>query len=112
MLSGDTEMVSGHGKPSSTNYLEILLNFYKFILVVLKREETAAFCPMHETIHWFQYLLFGSPAGEKEPNTLTEAGSLAVGLNALLTEMTLNDSEVSLPADFPARIVSFILCEY
>ncbi|KAF8322333.1 uncharacterized protein EI90DRAFT_3131179 [Cantharellus anzutake] len=100
ILSGDTEMVSGHGKPSRTNYLEILLNFYKFIHMVLKREETAMTHPMHETIHWFQYLLFGSSVGE-EPNVLMEAGSISVGLNALLAEMDLNDSEVGPPAESP-----------
>ncbi|KAF8322854.1 uncharacterized protein EI90DRAFT_3020009 [Cantharellus anzutake] len=102
ILSGDTEMVSGHGKPSRMNYLEILLNFYKFIHMVLKQEETAMTCPMHETIHWFQYLLFGSSVGE-EPNVLMEAGSISVGLNALLAEMDLNDSEVGPPAESPVR---------
>ncbi|KAF8330136.1 uncharacterized protein EI90DRAFT_3016873 [Cantharellus anzutake] len=102
ILSGDTEMVSGHGKPSRMNYLEILLNFYKFIHMVLKREETAMTRPMHETIHWFQYMLFGSSVGE-EPNVLMEAGSISVGLNALLAEMDLNDSEVGPPAESPVR---------
>jgi hypothetical protein len=95
-------MVSGHGKPSGTNYLEILLNFYKFIFVVLKREETATLRPMHGTIQWFQHLLFGSPVRE-ESSASMEGGSLSVGLNALLAQMDLNENEVSLPADFSVR---------
>ncbi|KAF8321382.1 uncharacterized protein EI90DRAFT_3116469 [Cantharellus anzutake] len=93
MLSGDTELVSAHGKPSHTNYLDILLNFYKFILTVLKREETATLRPMHETMQWYQHLLFGSPARTEESNLLVEGGGLAGGLDALLAEMDVNDSE-------------------
>ncbi|KAF8312037.1 uncharacterized protein EI90DRAFT_3023283 [Cantharellus anzutake] len=36
ILSGDTEMASGSGKPSATNYVNILLNLYGFSFTVLQ----------------------------------------------------------------------------
>ena len=61
---------------------------------------------MHDTINWYQCLLFGSPVGAEDPHESVQVGSLSLGLDALLVAMDLGDSEVSLPSDFSAGIMT------
>ncbi|KAF8314158.1 uncharacterized protein EI90DRAFT_3022445 [Cantharellus anzutake] len=101
ILSGDTEMVSGSGKPSATNYVDILLNFYHFILTLLHREKMTTVQPMHKTMDWYKHLLFGPPAGAGDAHASGRAGSLSLGLSALLEEMELSGSNELIQARVP-----------
>ncbi|KAF8322956.1 uncharacterized protein EI90DRAFT_3130603 [Cantharellus anzutake] len=99
ILSGDTEMTSGSGKPSATNYVNILLNLYGFIFTVLQQEKTANVQPMHETMNWYQHLLFGAPAGAGGEHTSGQVGHLPLGLSALLEEMDLNEADPNVSSE-------------
>ncbi|KAF8314858.1 uncharacterized protein EI90DRAFT_3022166 [Cantharellus anzutake] len=101
ILSGDTEMVSGSGKPSATNYVDILLNFYHFILTLLHQEKTTTVQPMHKTMDWYKHFLFGPPAGAGDAHASGRAGSLSLGLSALLEEMELSGSNELMQARVP-----------
>ncbi|KAF8340718.1 uncharacterized protein EI90DRAFT_3117254 [Cantharellus anzutake] len=106
ILSGDTEMVSGSGKPSATNYVDILLNFYHFILTLLHREKTTTVQPMHKTMDWYKHLLFGPPAGAGDAHASGRAGSLSLGLSALLEEMEHSGSNEADPVSLNVNVSS------
>ncbi|KAF8330865.1 uncharacterized protein EI90DRAFT_3124085 [Cantharellus anzutake] len=110
ILSGDTEMVSGSGKPSATNYVDILLNFYHFILTLLHQEKTTTVQPMHKTMDWYKHLLFGPPAGAGDAHASGRAGSLSLGLSALLEEMELSGSNEADPVSLNVNVSSEMPC--
>lgn len=98
MASGDYELSSACGKPSRRNYFEDLIATYQFIHLALEREENLTVQPIHETLQWYQQLCFGlrdSGGIRNRDNDGPSQKGLAAGLSALLSQLDLEDSDVS-----------------